>query len=63
MYAYDAYLSSCAVQHQTALISLDEPLKSVAQRQLSTVFDLAQSEGEVRVTRRDGGMFVIQTVF
>jgi prevent-host-death family protein len=36
---------------------------SEARQQLSTVLDLAQTEGEVRVTRRDGRMFVIQPVF
>jgi Antitoxin Phd_YefM, type II toxin-antitoxin system len=35
---------------------------SEARQQLSTVLDLAQSEGEVRVSRRDGRMFVIQPV-
>jgi Antitoxin Phd_YefM, type II toxin-antitoxin system len=35
---------------------------SEARQQLSAVLDLAQSEGEVRVSRRDGRMFVIQPV-
>ncbi len=35
---------------------------SEARQQLSTVLDLAQTEGEVRVSRRDGRMFVIQPV-
>ena len=35
---------------------------SEARQQLSTVLDLAQADGEVRVTRRDGRMFVIQPV-
>lgn len=33
---------------------------SEARRQLSTVLDCAQAEGSVRVTRRDGSVFVIQ---
>jgi hypothetical protein len=33
-----------------------------ARQQLSTVLDLAQTEGEVRVTHRDGSMFTIQPV-
>jgi prevent-host-death family protein len=35
---------------------------SEARQQFSAVLDLAQSEGEVRVSRRDGRMFVIQPV-
>jgi hypothetical protein len=35
---------------------------SEASRQLSVVFDLAQSEGEVRVSINDGRMFSIQPV-
>lgn len=33
---------------------------SEARRQLSAVLDSAQTEGSVRVTRRDGRVFVIQ---
>jgi prevent-host-death family protein len=33
---------------------------SEARRQLSAVLDCAQAEGSVRVTRRDGRVFVIQ---
>jgi predicted nucleic acid-binding protein len=36
MYAYDAYLLSCAVQHHTPLMTLDEPLKTAA-RQLGVI--------------------------
>jgi hypothetical protein len=35
---------------------------SKARQQLSTVLDFAQADGEVRVTRRDGRMFLIQLV-
>jgi predicted nucleic acid-binding protein len=33
MYAYDAYLLSCAMQHNTSLMTLDGPMK-IAARQL-----------------------------
>jgi predicted nucleic acid-binding protein len=36
IYAYDAFLLLCAVQHHTPLMTLDEPLKAVA-RQLGVV--------------------------
>lgn len=35
---------------------------SQARQQLSAVLDLAQTDGEVRVTRRDGRVFVIAPV-
>ncbi len=32
MYAYDAYLLACAIQHHTPLLTLDEPLKEIARQ-------------------------------
>jgi predicted nucleic acid-binding protein len=32
MYAYDAYLLTCAIQHHTPLMSVDRPLKEAAKQ-------------------------------
>ena len=40
IYAYDAYMIICAQKHEVSLLTLDEPLKSVAKKCLVEILEV-----------------------